>query len=310
MRLLKIGDKNPDVQKVQQKLGLTPDGHFGPLTEKHVIRFQLSNGLTADGIVGSETWSLMLSFGTRIMDAIDEDNDISSQYFKTNFDQTIHRYHLAKEQYVIHNKNTPADNKYIFLHHTAGNANPYRCIDHWGRDSRGRIATEFVLGGQNHRNNNDDYDGIMVQAFPEGNQGYHLGRTGSGKMNRKSVGIEICNMGYLDNDHKTYVGSKCHIDQVCELPTAFKGKLYWHNYTEKQIKETEKWIKWVGERDGVDVRIGLKQYIQKYGPTKGFEFQEDAFYGKVEGLLTHTNVRKGKMDCYPHPDLVDMIMSL
>ena len=43
MRLLKIGDKNPDVQKVQQKLGLTPDGHFGPLTEKHVIRFQLSN---------------------------------------------------------------------------------------------------------------------------------------------------------------------------------------------------------------------------------------------------------------------------
>jgi hypothetical protein len=27
-------------------------------------------------------------------------------------------------------------------------------------------------------------------------------------------------------------------------------------------------------------------------------------------LLTHTNVRKGKMDCYPDPDFVDMIMSL
>ena len=122
MRLLKLGDKNPDVQKVQQKLGLTPDGDFGPLTEKHVIRFQLSNGLKADGIVGSETWSLMLSFGTRHMDAIDEDNDLSSQYFKTNFDQTIHKYHLAKEQYVQHSKNGIADNKYIFLHHTAGNA--------------------------------------------------------------------------------------------------------------------------------------------------------------------------------------------
>ena len=33
MRLLKRGDKNPDVQKVQQKLGLSPDGHFGPETD-------------------------------------------------------------------------------------------------------------------------------------------------------------------------------------------------------------------------------------------------------------------------------------
>jgi len=54
----------------------------------------------------------------------------------------------------------------------------------------------------------------------------------------------------------------------------------------------------------------LQQYIKKFGPIKGFDFQEDAYYGKVKGLLTHTNVRKGKMDCYPHPDFVDMIMSL
>ena len=310
MRLLKRGDKNPDVQKVQQKLGLSPDGHFGPETEKHVIRFQLTHGLTADGIVGAETWGMMLNFGTRHMDAIDEDNDISSQYFNTNYDQIIHRYHLPKGEYVQYGKNGPVNNKYIFLHHTAGNANPYRCIDHWGRDSRGRIATEFVLGGQNHRNNDDEYDGIMVQAFPEGNQGYHLGKTGSGRMNRQSVGIEICNMGYLDNDHKTYVGSQCHPDQVCELDEGFKGKRFWHNYSDKQIKETEKWIRWVGERDQIDIRIGLKQFIKKYGPYKGFEFQEDAHYGKIEGLLTHTNVRNGKMDCYPHPDFVDMIMSL
>ena len=53
-----------------------------------------------------------------------------------------------------------------------------------------------------------------------------------------------------------------------------------------------------------------KEFIQKYGAIKGFDFQEDAYYGKVEGLLTHTNVRKDKWDCYPHPDFVDMIMSL
>ena len=53
----------------------------------------------------------------------------------------------------------------------------------------------------------------------------------------------------------------------------------------------------------------VKQFIKKFGPDKGFGFQEDAFYGKVKGLLTHTNVRKDKSDCYPHPDLVDMILS-
>ena len=60
------------------------------------------------------------------------------------------------------------------------------------------MTTEFVLGGINHRNGDDEYDGVMVQAFAEGNQGWHLGKTGSGFMNRHSVGLEICNMGYLE----------------------------------------------------------------------------------------------------------------
>ena len=129
-------------------------------------------------------------------------------------------------------------------------------------------------------------------------------------MNRHSVGLEICDMGYLDNEKRTYVKSLCQRDQVIGLHEAFKGKLLWHAYSEKQIKETEKWIKFVAERDQIDIRLGLKQYIKKYGPSKGFDFQEDAYYGKVKGLLTHGNVRSGKSDIYPHPDMVDMIMSL
>ena len=58
------------------------------------------------------------------------------------------------------------------------------------------------------------------------------------------------------------------------------------------------------------MRIGLQQWIKKYGPTKAFEFQQEAYDGKVKGLLSHTNVRKGKMDIYPDPRLVDIIMKL
>ena len=306
MKQLKKGSRGSDVKTLQTALGLTADGVFGPLTEKAVERFQLDKDLMITGVVDADMWVLVLNMEYNVDEAIDEDTDSSSQYFTTPFNQIIHRHYLPKGEYL----KGIIKNHHIFLHHTAGNANPYRCIDHWGRDSRGRVATEFVLGGINHRNGDDEFDGVMVQAFPEGGQGWHLGRTGSGFMNRHSVGLEICNMGYLDNDYKTYVKSKCLPEQVMELDEPFKGKLYWHRYSEAQIKETEKWIKYVAERDEIDIRLGLQQYIKKFGPIKGFDFQEDAYYGKVKGLLTHTNVRKGKMDCYPHPDFVDMIMSL
>ena len=150
----------------------------------------------------------------------------------------------------------------------------------------------------------------MVQAFPEKGQGWHLGRTGSGWMNRHSVGLEICSMGYLNDDDKTYVESRCTPNEITVLEKPFKGYTKWQRYTPEQIKATEKWIRYIGERDEIDIRKGLQQFIKDHGPYKGFDFQEDAFYGKVKGLLTHTNVRRDKWDCYPNPDFVDMIMSL
>jgi putative chitinase len=57
--LLKLGSKGDEVKKLQEKLGLSPDGDFGPNTEKSVKNWQSSNGLTADGIVGDTTWNKM-----------------------------------------------------------------------------------------------------------------------------------------------------------------------------------------------------------------------------------------------------------
>jgi putative chitinase len=55
--LLKVGSKGEDVKKLQEKLGTTADGSFGPGTEKLVKEWQSANGLTADGIVGDGTWA-------------------------------------------------------------------------------------------------------------------------------------------------------------------------------------------------------------------------------------------------------------
>ena len=58
--LLKRGDNNENVKKLQQKLGLEPIGNYGPKTEEAVKAFQSKNGLTADGIVGPATWAKIM----------------------------------------------------------------------------------------------------------------------------------------------------------------------------------------------------------------------------------------------------------
>ena len=294
-----------DIKQLQRLLKIKADGVFGPMTKKAVIRFQLNANITADGVVGNETWTLLLSRGV-VMDAIDEDTDTMSQYFETNFNQKIHRHYLPKDEYI----KGPVTNDYLFIHHTAGWNNPYKTIDSWGRDDRGRVATEYTIGGQKITDGNADYDGVTVQAFPNGGQGWHLGKTGSGFMNRHSVGIELNNFGYLTSEFETYAGQTAIPSQVCTLKEPFRGYINWHAYSEKQIKELEKLLKHISERDNIDLRVGLVQWIKKFGPMKAFDFQEDAYYGKVKGLLTHTNVRRDKFDCYPHPDLVDMLLSL
>jgi putative chitinase len=64
--LLKKGSTGEDVKKLQEKLGLAPDGVFGSGTELAVKGWQSTNGLTADGIVGDGTWSKMFPSQTVI----------------------------------------------------------------------------------------------------------------------------------------------------------------------------------------------------------------------------------------------------
>lgn len=68
--LLKLGSKGDDVKKLQEKLNLKSDGDFGSITEQAVKKWQSQNGLTADGIVGNQTWNKMFEKTTITEDVI------------------------------------------------------------------------------------------------------------------------------------------------------------------------------------------------------------------------------------------------
>jgi putative chitinase len=57
--VLRKGSKGEWVKKMQKVLGATPDGDFGPGTERAVKAWQEKNGLKADGIVGPKTLAAM-----------------------------------------------------------------------------------------------------------------------------------------------------------------------------------------------------------------------------------------------------------
>jgi len=302
--LLKVGSRGEDVKAVQEFLGLAADGIFGKGTEQAVKDFQSLNGLTADGLVGKGTWAAMGLNDTDVTGQEESDApDIYSKNKVTKGDLEYVEYFMPEDEY----KHGPVNYEYLFLHHTAGWHNPYKCVEYWDMDN-GTIATEWVMGGPSVKGNDERYDGELLQCFPEGNYAWHLGKNGSQHMHVHSVGIEICNFGYVVNG-KTYAGTQVADSQIVTLKEEFRGHKTWHRYSDKQIEQLEKWMKFIGERDGIDIRAGLPALIKEKGAA-AFEFNEDAYYGKVKGTWTHTNTRKDKFDLFPQQELMDMLVSL
>lgn len=58
--VLRKGAKGDGVKIMQEALGVTADGDFGPGTERALKKWQAANGLTADGVAGPATFGVLL----------------------------------------------------------------------------------------------------------------------------------------------------------------------------------------------------------------------------------------------------------
>ena len=304
--LLKKGSRGEEVKELQKALGEGADGIFGSGTEAAVKKFQKENGLDVDGMVGNKTW-----------EAIGIDSSSSSvaeeSEYTTKDGLVIDREYLDKDEYVRdYGKIEPLG---FFIHHTAGWDNPYKTIKSWNNDSRGRVATQYCIGGTNVKGKEAKYDGVVVECFPNNYLGWHLGKVGNFKISKFSGGVELNNFGYLTkkgDKYYTYVNVEVKPEFVCDLGYEFRGKRYWHAYSDKQIESLRLLI--LHLRDiypKMDLVNGLPKLLKEGVPAKeAFEFNSDAYNAKQFGLWTHTNVRKDKFDCFPQPELVEMLKQL
>lgn len=60
---IRQGSAGPAVVQWQTIIGATPDGQFGPKTKALTVAYQRNNGLSADGVVGPQTWTVALGLG-------------------------------------------------------------------------------------------------------------------------------------------------------------------------------------------------------------------------------------------------------
>lgn len=321
--LIKLGDSGRNVKEIQSLLKQRGfysgniDGVFGPITEDSVKRFQLKTGLNVDGIVGNNTF-------TELLDGIDTDGegynpnivdtDGKLQYlgeYKTTNGLTIERVYLDTDEYVQdYGKIKP---KNLFLHHTAGWDNPYNTVHGWNVDKLGRVATQYVIGGLNI-NGDSKHDGKVIETFPDGYIGWHLGKVGNMNASIYSVGIELNNFGYLNkrgDKYFTYTNREVPCDQVVDLGYEFRGYRYWHKYSDEQIKSLRKLILHIVEiYPLIDITKGLMAKLETTTPLNAFEFDNKAYNASEYGMWSHTSVRKDKFDCFPQPELVNMIKSI
>lgn len=94
-KVLKPGDRGPEVREVQKKLNALSynagleDGVFGETTRSAVIAFQQNKGLTADGIVGRMTWQALFAGASKAGIVIDISDRKLSLYLDGQLNRTF-----------------------------------------------------------------------------------------------------------------------------------------------------------------------------------------------------------------------------
>jgi N-acetyl-anhydromuramyl-L-alanine amidase AmpD len=298
--LIREGAKGIEVSSVQKLLSLLGydliiDGDFGSRTTRSVRSFQKKYNLSIDGIVGDRTYQTLKAAQKRNS----KESGVSSD--KNYGELDIVQRPLASGQFI----KQKFTKKQIYLHFTAGGPIAKNVIDGWNSDEP-RIATAYAIDGN---------DGSIYECFNPSFWSYHLGVKGTrGKLDKSSIGIEICNWGPLDEKDGKYYGWPAkeynkYIDRyevksenVVFLDTPHRGYTHYQKITDEQIESVEKLLIYLIKEFDIPVN-------DNFG-SEWSEFQEHVIKGLTPGIWNHVNVRKDKFDLCPDKRITSMLNGL
>jgi len=291
--MVKFGDIGTEVAEVQKLLSLLGydlivDASYGNKTLRSVNAFQKKYGLVQDGIVGEKTMTALKAAQKRTskenatpLDSVDYGDLI----IKTDCP-------MPDQQYV----KQVTQKSQIFLHFTAGGSSAKATINYWTSDPV-QVATAYVIDGDS---------GLPYQAFHPDYWGWHLGAKGTnGKLDKASIGIEICAFGPLVKKGENYYAwpnnynTKVNSSNVYTLDSPFRQYTYYFKYTDKQIENLEKLLIFL-----------IKKYnikVQEKFDLQWLEYNQELLDKCLPGIWSHTNVRKDKFDTYPDARLFEML---
>jgi len=293
---VKKGDRNQSVAEVQKLLSLIgydiiSDGDFGSRTELAIIDFQSDNHLKADGIVGEVTFEALTKAAPSVPN-VKAAPSTSIDYGDLAVNKTVLQ---PDSQYI--KQEFPKTQ--IFLHFTAGGPSAKNVINGWNADES-RISTAYVV---------DRTTGEVYECFNPKYYSFHLGiEKTNGRLDKASVGIEICTYGPLkERDGKYYAWPKdwtqeIPANNVIKLDKPFRGYQYFEDITLTQIINVEKLLKTL-----------IKQYnikVQQSFDTSWFDYNQNVIDKTLPGIWTHVNVRRDKTDLFPKQELLQMLNRL
>jgi len=178
---------------------------------------------------------------------------------------------------------TPKD--LIVLHFTAG-LTARSAYETWRNDPR-RIATAYIV----------DSDGTVFEMFDPRYWASHLGIKGGPVHDKRSIGIEIANVGPLtpsaDRSALTWWTGKtfCSLDATTDYcRQRYRGFEYYAAFPPAQVASVAALVRYLTERFAIPLRLPPAD--------KRHEFDE-AFFTSFRGIATHANFRKDKFDIGP-----------
>lgn len=292
--MVKFGDIGPEVAEVQKLLSLLGydlivDAHFGNKTLRSIKAFQKKYGLIQDGVVGEKTMTALKAAQKRTAkedSTPPESIDYRDLVIKTDCQ-------MPDQQYV----KQVTEKSQIFLHFTAGSPSAKNTINYWTNDPV-QVATAYVIDGDS---------GLPYQAFHPNYWGWHLGIKGTnGKLDKASIGIEICAFGPLvKRDGKYYAWPKNYTSTIVDskhvytLDKPFRNNIYYYAFSDEQILNLEKLLIFLIEKYNIK--------IQKSFDVDWLEYNQELINKCLPGIWSHSNVRKDKFDIYPDSKLLNML---